>query len=297
VDSTQLEEFLVLAAERNFHVAARRLNLSQPTLTRHINQLEKTAGTRLFDRDRRGASLTLAGTALLREAPGLLDHQRRTVELLNRIGAERKVYLRIGHIGAGLTVLRTALRAVNATYPDVELSVSEHTIRQGRQHLCDGHLDLLLTRPPIHDKHIEEAFLYIEPLLIALPASHPAAAASAVDLNTLDDLPFIVPAAREAPGAHSTVAGALRNITYTPARTHEVDDIPSLLLLVGAGLGFGFITKGTAEHAHDPAVRTLPLAGADTSIPLHIAWRRDDSRPTTIDLRQALSDAATSHRN
>jgi DNA-binding transcriptional LysR family regulator len=74
-----LTSFLVLAEELNFHRAAERLHISQPSLTRQMQELEQTCGTRLLHRNARSVSLTAAGEVLRQDAPPLLALFEQTI--------------------------------------------------------------------------------------------------------------------------------------------------------------------------------------------------------------------------
>lgn len=67
------EEFVTLAEELNYHAAARRLNTTQSTLSKHVAALEREYGVRLFNRDKTGVALTSKGAILLQSAKAIRD--------------------------------------------------------------------------------------------------------------------------------------------------------------------------------------------------------------------------------
>lgn len=69
----QLRSFLVVAKTRHFRLAAERLHLTQPAVSRHIADLEATLGVQLFDRNPRGAEPTAAGVRLQGSVTRVLD--------------------------------------------------------------------------------------------------------------------------------------------------------------------------------------------------------------------------------
>src|SRR3546814_10661511 len=93
-----------LADEGSFRVAAAKLGLTQPALTKSIQALEAEVGVRLFVRSRKGIATTAAGAALLRRAPGLIDGMADLqAELLEIRGG------RLGKVRAGRGTLPTQL--------------------------------------------------------------------------------------------------------------------------------------------------------------------------------------------
>ena len=65
LDAHQLNVFLIAAQQLNFSEAARRLNMTQPSVSQHIQSLEKYFGMPLFERRGRHLALTEAGSTLL----------------------------------------------------------------------------------------------------------------------------------------------------------------------------------------------------------------------------------------
>ena len=83
-----LRYFVAVAEERSFRLAAIRLNLSQPPLSRQIQQLEEQVGAVLLNRTAGGVELTEAGAVFLEEARRILNFTREAIEKARRIEHE-----------------------------------------------------------------------------------------------------------------------------------------------------------------------------------------------------------------
>ena len=84
MDLQEARYFVALAEELNFSRAARRLNMSQPPLSRHILSLEDELGTPLFERTPRGMRLLPAGTVFLTHARRILAEVDVAVDTVRR---------------------------------------------------------------------------------------------------------------------------------------------------------------------------------------------------------------------
>ncbi len=82
----QLKYFIAVAEELNIGRAATRLQISQPQLTRQIQQLEEEFGTQRFQRTPRGVELTQAGEMFLRDARNIRDLMEQSVERVREAG-------------------------------------------------------------------------------------------------------------------------------------------------------------------------------------------------------------------
>ncbi|MEL6619408.1 MAG: LysR family transcriptional regulator [Pseudomonadota bacterium] len=123
-DWSHIQSFVAVAEHGSLSAAARALNSSQPTLSRHIAQLEDGMGTRLFDRQRSGMHLTRAGTDLMEHAAAMAnaagrfsvvaEGQDETLAGTVRITASRVV---------ATFVLPDVLRDLRATHPDIAIEL------------------------------------------------------------------------------------------------------------------------------------------------------------------------------
>lgn len=92
----QLRYFAALSEDLHFGKAASRLGISQPALTRQIQNLEKIVGASLVERTQRNVALTAAGAAFAERARQTLDHHERSVETARNVAARSSESLAIG---------------------------------------------------------------------------------------------------------------------------------------------------------------------------------------------------------
>jgi len=118
-----LRDFLAVASMGSLRAGARSLGLSQPSLTKSIQHLEKELGYPLFDRHARGAVLSLAGRIFLPRAEAVLNELQRASSELKQLGGTG------GHVNiavsaaVALTTLPDALNAFRTKYPDASVRV------------------------------------------------------------------------------------------------------------------------------------------------------------------------------
>ncbi|WP_299598496.1 LysR family transcriptional regulator [uncultured Tateyamaria sp.] len=158
-DWSQIQSFAAVAEHGSLSAAARAQNSSQPTLSRHIAQLEATLGTRLFDRSSGGMVLTDEGTDLLAHATTMADAAARFGTDRDGHGKEiaGTVRLTASHVVANF-ILPPILCELHATYPGIEIEViaSDTT-----ENLLRREADIALrmyrpTQPDVIAKHIAD---------------------------------------------------------------------------------------------------------------------------------------------
>ncbi|WP_299742846.1 LysR family transcriptional regulator [uncultured Tateyamaria sp.] len=158
-DWSQIQSFAAVAEHGSLSAAARAQNSSQPTLSRHIAQLEATLGTRLFDRSSGGMVLTDEGTDLLAHATTMANAAARFGTDRDGHGKEiaGTVRLTASHVVANF-ILPPILCELHATYPGIEIEViaSDTT-----ENLLRREADIALrmyrpTQPDVIAKHIAD---------------------------------------------------------------------------------------------------------------------------------------------
>lgn len=230
-----LRSFLAVAAEQHFSRAARKLNLAQPALTTHIQQLEAVLGASLFERTNRMGGLTAAGRALLPEAEAIVKRTEGLQRKIREVAHGETGVLRLGLIPPAATAaVAESLRRLTREAPGVEVQV-----RQGHQDrlenwLQDGDLDLVLGRPP-ESGVLAHRRLFIEEQGVLLRADDPLAQSDVVPLRKLDGWRLIL--LRDNPyfGQNFLEFAAKHGVALTAV--HAAEDFPSMHWMVRAGLG------------------------------------------------------------
>ena len=129
IDFRLLRSFLTVAEELHFGRAAQRLHITQPPLTRQIQQLEELLGdVTLFERSNRSVALTEAGHTLAIETRQLLSQLDRAIAHTQRAARGEAGTLRIGFAStADYSILPPLLKSFCRQYPDINLDLLEHT--------------------------------------------------------------------------------------------------------------------------------------------------------------------------
>ncbi|SPU97332.1 LysR family transcriptional regulator [Burkholderia cenocepacia] len=142
--------FLAIADSGSFTRAASELGIAQPALSQALNRMEKELGVRLFDRSRRGATLTPAGLAMVDDLRLSVARLDAAAHRAGEIGAQRAGRLTIGFVSAALfDTLPRAIRALRESAPDVELVMREMSNAEQAIALERGEIDIGLLHTPV----------------------------------------------------------------------------------------------------------------------------------------------------
>ncbi|MEM8655871.1 MAG: LysR family transcriptional regulator [Pseudomonadota bacterium] len=159
LDWSQIQSFAAVAEHGSLSAAARAQNSSQPTLSRHIAQLEATLGRRLFDRSSGGMVLTADGTDLMAHAAQMADAAARFDSQNDGHGSDiaGTVRLTASHIVANF-ILPPILSDLHAAYPHLQIEV---VASDTTENLLRREADIALrmyrpTQPDVIAKHITD---------------------------------------------------------------------------------------------------------------------------------------------
>jgi DNA-binding transcriptional LysR family regulator len=283
IELRQLRYFVAVAEELHFGRAAKRLHMTQPPLSQTIFALEEMLGAALFDRNRRGVTLTAAGAALLPEARRLLAQAGELPDLVRRAASGETGRLTLAFVSsADYSVLPPLLRAYRAAYPQVQITLQEATSDRQLEELLEGRIDAGLLIPPLPDKaRAELDYLPVldEPLILASPADLPEMRGQQeASLRLLPPLPLIIFPRSISPGLYDTILGVFHTAGITPAIGQEAIQMQTIVSLVSAGMGIALVPQSVGNLRRS-GVEYRPLAQATALVETGLAWRRDNTSP------------------
>lgn len=283
LDLRLLSSFLVVADELNFTRAAKRLHMTQPPLSLQIKQLESALGASLFERTNRNVQLTAAGRTLRAEAEKLFALEHRTRQLVARVGRGEEG----GHIsiaftaGASQDLVPTLLRRFESRAPGTLYSLKETSSDAQLSAVLRNEIDVALVRPPVADSRLAARCLISEPHWLALPADHPLAKKSSVQVRQLHGESFVAYERRAGRYVHDLIMRWLSEHDVTPARFHDVGQHNALMAAVAAGLGVALVPASTTSRAVDGVVFRRFSGPVAPEIELWIASRKQAVNPLT----------------
>ncbi|MGO6741666.1 LysR family transcriptional regulator [Rhizobium ruizarguesonis] len=286
-----LRYFLAVAEEGNFTRAAGKLGIGQPPLSQQIRDLEREVGAVLFHRVPHGAELTAAGTAFLGEAKASLaaaEKAKLVAQSANR-GETGRLSLGFTASSAFNPVVSTTIRRFRARWPEVQLSLTEMNTLALMQKLERGELDAAFMRPGLDDPAgIRLRRLPDEPMVIALPASHPLARRSELPLAALADEPFILFPRLVGLSLYDDVVLACRKAGFELTVAQEAPQISSVVNLVAADLGVSIVPASISQIKLE-GVAYRPIEGPPAVARLALAILKTHRSPVTENLISLLS--------
>src|SRR5580700_9963377 len=127
----QLRYLVAVARTGSFSRAARECRVAQPSLSQQILKLEEELGDRLFERTRRKALLTPAGSLFLPYAVSILESAKRARQEIREIGGQVRGKILLGALPTiAPYFLPDIIRSFREKYPGVELIIHEETTQQ-----------------------------------------------------------------------------------------------------------------------------------------------------------------------
>lgn len=267
-----LRYFIAVAELRSVRAASEHLHVTQPAISRQIQDLEDAVGATLFERTPRGLKLTPAGEAYLAEARDILGRVDAANRLARRIASGVQGHLRIGFVenAAWSGIVSRALSAFEQAAPDVALELTPMNTPEQLDALAAGRLDGgFAYRFGSLPEGIDSVHVLDQNVVLAVPESWPQGSAGAVVAQELAGKPFIAFPRRVYPAYYDHLLSACAERGLTLDIRQEASTETAILSLVSAGLGAAIVNAANRDR---PPARVRFVALRDLSVPLPLEF-------------------------
>ncbi len=281
-----IQSFVAVAEELNFTKAAKRLQIAQPPVSRHIKDLERELGVQLFERTSTRVFLTDAGRRFLNEARAVLQHASRAIDAARQVGDGWVGSVRLGIAkGLGDAVSRVMYEYMRFS-PKVEFDVLDIPSGSQSKALLERNIDVGFMRPPIDDPQLISGVLFGEGFSVVLRRSSPLAKRKALRVRDLARETLLLIDRRISPGVYDRTLALFRDrsigIKMIPTITSSGEEAGSILVDSGKGIYIA-VGQNPIYPAFADRLTTVPLKDDDAVTEVHVVWRKDEQSKTTLD--------------
>jgi DNA-binding transcriptional LysR family regulator len=264
--------------------AAERLNISQPPLTRQIQQLEHELGVTLFIRHRLGVTLTEAGCQLLEKARAWDAAAAEFAETARRVSQPDNDRIRVG-IAWGLWDAVNGVRMEFAKErPDVSFEATDaHCWFDSDEQLRTRAIDIAFARPPYDPVFDVSAPLFEERIQAIISADSPLASRRSLSIRDLASEPLLLWERHAAPvlfdkilDLYATAEVATPMITTPGAGPFNLAGMTLVASGKGIYLGYGVPLTNPSPAS---GVAVVPVDDPGATIEVCLVWRKSEMSP------------------
>lgn len=278
----QLNVFVIAAETLNFTQTAKRLHLTQSSVSQHIKSLESQLGVDLFERRGRSLEITDAGVVLLPMAREIVEGSIRVAEQMELLKDEIHGHLIVGcNTAPGKYILPVMLAKFHAKYPLVRISCQVLPDKQVQEGLAEGDIHFTLSNLASATPDSSEYQLYLEePIELIAPMNYPWASRELVEPEELYEEQFIM--REKTSGTYRNVAKGLLDVGVDVEKLDtflEIGTSEALALAVEQGLGVGFVSKMVLEKICPGRVAVVNVRDLEILQPIYLG--RQTAFPAT----------------
>lgn len=269
MDLELTRSLLAVARHGSISLAAEAIGLSQPALSRRIQQLEELLGAPLVERSGRGVVLTELGKLAVREGTALVERYERL-----RVSIAEHVRLEAGtvRIGGGATavayLLPTAIARFRRGHPKVRFQLLEAGSREVEQAVAAERLELGIVTMPTRAPELEAQPLLRDRIVLVAGKGHPLVHRRRVQAAELAGQSLVGFEAGSA--IRAAIDRALREVGVEMDVVMELRSVAAILQMVESTGSLAFVSELGARRS-----RRVPLEGLCIERQLAVIWKRE----------------------
>ncbi len=277
----QLKTFIAVAEYKKMNEAAKRLYISQPTVSQIILDLEHEYQTKLFERFPKELKITPAGTLLLNSARDIVASHEHLEQSMKNIHALRP--LRIGAtLTIGNTMMGTIIETLQRHYPDIDVTVFVDNTKIIEQRMIQNELDIALVEGIIIRQEIVTEPVTEDSLCVICGKNHPFAKRTSGNIEDLRHQNFIM---REKGSGTRAIFENIMLTNHIPFNIKwECSSRSAIVDAVRHNLGLGVLSKRCiSEYERNGEIMICPVENVSMKRYFYLCYHQN--RPITSQMK------------
>ncbi len=291
MDLREQRYVLAIAKFGSIKLASEELNITPPTLSIFLSNLESNLGTLLFDRLGKKFVPTEVGRLYIESAQKILNIANNCEAAINDYISGSTGTIRFGiHSRRTLYLLPESLSIFSKLYPKVSVISYEEDTTQMYKLLLDGELDFIIHNQINHDPVLEYQPLYSDRLVVVTNSSHknnslavrlPRETLPWIDLSLFNGERFILQKPRQACRIYSDKAIAYSKAVPSGTFTIENMEAAAQLAAEGLGIAFGYLNY-VKTYKYTKPTKYFLVGDPNVSVKYYIVRRKDKCLPKFV---------------
>lgn len=288
-DLRYLHYAYLVAEHGSFRRAADCLDVSQSTLSRRIQLLERRLGVALFERSRKGVKPTLLGERFLRNAAVGAQHLRHAIGEMTLAKRGDAGEVRIGLVSSlAQGILGDVIEAYHRRYPNVDVKLCEASSQENAIGVLNGRIDVAFIAGEPRLPGCETRHLWNEELFVVLPAGHGLVARENISWADLRDEHFIVADDVHGPEVEGIIVRNVSALGFQPKISAHRLGRENIINMVAKGYGVTLAGSSTLGVSY-PGVEFCRIGSESDLVSWSAVWSSKNTSPL---LRPLLELAA-----
>lgn len=275
MDIRQIEYFTEVAKQLSFTKAASALHVSQPSISKAIQNLEIELGVPLFYRSSKQLELTDAGQAVLVNAQHVLEAFKNLRSELTDLMELKKGQIRIGIPPiVGAEFFSKLVSQYKEKFPYIEIILTEVGSKKIRLGVEAGDLDIgLICNLNVVNENLESIGILKDPLMLIVHRDHPLANEPFVNVSDLEKESFVI--YRKDFTLYDRIIEECSKNGFFPSIACESSQKDLIIEMVAAKLGIALLPKKICKKIQYDTIVAIPFKNEDIFLELGMTWKKN----------------------
>ena len=278
----QLRYFVMLGRELHFAKSAEKLFITQPALTKQIQQLEEELKVKLFERTKRNVKLTEAGKYLLNESQYIINHLEQVVEATQRKAEGEEGEVRIGFVGSAMqNIIPNLLEQLNSLHPGIHTSLQELNNKDQLDALMHDKLDIAFVRLETVPRELEKRVVFEDSFSLVVSVNHPIGKSDFESLSQFKQEQFILFSNDYSQEYYDNIMSIFTDHGFQPKVSHRSVQANSIFRLVEKELGVAIVPSAMQDGVN-LGIEFISLAHLRQRTQLMAVWHKKNRNEALI---------------